>query len=124
MHTSATLPKSPEPPSLGDTYEEVRLSFCARLPGEAARLATLSTALNAAHQRPAAVFTDLREFAHRLRGAAAVFEEFALSAAAKALEYAAMAALAAGADSQDAALAAAMRALAVQLAQLTPKPQG
>jgi HPt (histidine-containing phosphotransfer) domain-containing protein len=113
------------PPRSGrDTYEEVRLSFFARLRGEAGNLAALSRALADGPHHPAAVLSDIREFAHRLRGAAAVFEEPALSSAAKVLELAAMDAATAPVDRHDPAIIAAMRALAAQLARLAPEPQG
>ena len=73
-------------------FEDVRQSFLNRLHSEQARLTVLGAALGSAQVDPASAFVDLEMFAHRLRGAAAVFELPELRDAAKALELAAAAA--------------------------------
>jgi HPt (histidine-containing phosphotransfer) domain-containing protein len=52
---------------------DVRLSFLVELHGEEARLAALRDALSSAQGDRVSAFIDLEFFAHRLRGAAAVF---------------------------------------------------
>jgi HPt (histidine-containing phosphotransfer) domain-containing protein len=73
-------------------YEEVRQSFVRRLQGEQAHLAALAGALKIAASVSASAFVDLEMFAHRLRGAAAVFDVPELREAAKTLELTAAAA--------------------------------
>jgi chemotaxis protein histidine kinase CheA len=105
-----------------DAYELVRLSFIARLRSEADTLATLSTTLADARRSPDSVFTEIREFAHRLRGAAAVFNELTLSDAARALECAAIAASEAHPTGADPVVTSAIQALTMQLDFLNPPP--
>jgi hypothetical protein len=97
----------------------VRLSFLIRLTGEKARLATLADALGAGAVTPALTFGDLEGFAHRLRGAAAVFDYPELRDAAKGLELAANEALVDGAAANEIRVRAAMRFLGTRLDCLT-----
>lgn len=99
-------------------YEEVRQSFLVRLRAEHQRLLTLGAALAAADGAPATAFEDLERFAHRLRGAAAVFEMPQLRDAAKVLELAASGALARRAPNNDLRLRRSMRILAVRLVRV------
>jgi HPt (histidine-containing phosphotransfer) domain-containing protein len=101
-----------------EEFAEVRRSFQDRLHGEQAKLATLATALECIALDPAQAFGDLAHFAHRLRGAAAVFEFPALCDTAKALELAAVAALGERAPNTDKRVKKAMRALDTRLASL------
>jgi hypothetical protein len=55
-------------------YHDVRESFLSRLNSEQLRLHTLSAELESDAADPEMVFRDLQYFAHRLRGAAAVFD--------------------------------------------------
>ena len=97
------------------TYEEVRESFIVCLRGEQAHLKMLREALEAADGFPVEVFGDLERFAHRLRGAAAVFAMPQLRDAAKLLEQAAAAALARHAAGSDLRLRRSTQLLAGRL---------
>jgi len=102
--------------STRDEFEEVRQSFLARLHGEMGRLELLANSLGAAGRDATTVFDDLATFAHRLRGAAAVFDALALSQDAKALELAAGAASSGHASKDDASVSATIRNLIDRLA--------
>ena len=67
-------------------YEDVRLAFLVRLHSEETRLAALRDALASAQGDRVSAFIDLEYFAHRLRGAAAVFGLPEIRDAAKNLE--------------------------------------
>jgi HPt (histidine-containing phosphotransfer) domain-containing protein len=97
------------------TYDDVRLSFLVRLHSEETRLAQLGAALKSAEADPAAAFVNLEMFAHRLRGAAAVFDFPELRDAAKELELAAAAAVTQRASFGEPLVQAAMRILATCL---------
>ncbi len=75
-----------------EAFEEVRQSFLLRLHSEQARLLVLTDALGSSGGNSASVLGDLEVFAHRLRGAAAVFSAGALSEDARLLELAVAAA--------------------------------
>ena len=104
------------PPSPEEEFAAVRLSFLTRLESEQAKLATLATTLECAAFDPMPVFGDLEYFAHRLRGAAAVFEFPTLRDAAKTLELAAAAAVSDRAPNSEPLVQEAMRALDTRLA--------
>jgi hypothetical protein len=107
------------------TYEDVRLSFAIRLHGEEARLSFLAGALQLTGPDTAAAFVDLEMFAHRLRGAAAVFDYPVLREEAKALELAAAAAAVKGSPVGEPSVQDTMRALALRLSAMnaaTPSP--
>jgi HPt (histidine-containing phosphotransfer) domain-containing protein len=105
-----------DPLALDEALEVVRQSFCARLHDEKARLAALAIALRSCETDSAPVLEELELFAHRLRGAAAVFEALELSQAAKALE---LAAEAGRAQHSEAPVWSALNLLANELASLT-----
>jgi HPt (histidine-containing phosphotransfer) domain-containing protein len=86
----------------GDGLEELRAAFVARLLSDRVQFVALSAALAHAEEDAGSIFLDLRDRAHKIRGAAAVFEIAALAAAARALEIAAIAAGAAHAGNTDA----------------------
>ena len=71
------------------SFEHVRWTFLARLHGDEVRLAVLHEALGVADECPESAFVDLEMFAHRLRGAAAVFNFPDLRDAAQGVELAA-----------------------------------
>src|ERR1700733_8960193 len=56
-----------------DPFEQLRAAFHLRLRSDAVRLAVLAAALARADADPAIIFEDIRLFAHRVRGAAALF---------------------------------------------------
>jgi hypothetical protein len=74
-------------------FEELRQRFHERLQRERVRLSQLAEALAGGKVDSALVVGDLGMFAHRLRGAALVFEYTGIGDAAKAVELAAGAAL-------------------------------
>jgi len=105
-------------PLLDVTYEQVRHSFLVRLRSEEARLKTLSAALGSPGSDTESAFVDLGMFAHRLRGAAAVFGLPEIRDAAKALELAAAEAAINGAPKGGSEIEEAIKLLAGRLACL------
>jgi len=101
------------------TYEDVRQSFLIRLHGEQSQLLVLSDSLGSAEVAPASAFGDLEGFAHRLRGAAAVFDFPELRDAAKVLEIAASAALVEQAPLNEPRVRTAIGSLVTRLSWLT-----
>jgi HPt (histidine-containing phosphotransfer) domain-containing protein len=116
---SLTLPVPDEPLEPEHALEVVRRSFYLRLHDEKARLAALAVALRSCKSDAGPVFGELEMFAHRLRGAAAVFDAPELSEAAKALELAAAAASAERAHRSDCSIWCTLELLSNQLATLT-----
>jgi HPt (histidine-containing phosphotransfer) domain-containing protein len=108
-----------ESSELDDALEVVRQSFYARLHDEKARLSVLVTALESCEAESVTGFQQLETFAHRLRGAAAVFDAFELCEAAKALELAAAAASAGRVPCSDVSVRRALHLLTNRLASLT-----
>ena len=104
------------------TYEDVRRSFLNRLPGEHTRLAGLADTLGSGAVASASAFGELEGFAHRLRGAAAVFDFPELRDAAKVLEIAANAGVLGRAPVTEPRVQAAIRSLVEQLTGLTRAP--
>jgi HPt (histidine-containing phosphotransfer) domain-containing protein len=100
------------------SYEEVRYSFLARLQSEQIRLAYLTEAIAAAGENTVAAFSELERFAHRLRGAAAVFDVPRLREASKGLELVAGEAARRRAPNNDPAVKDAVLALTAELAHL------
>ena len=100
------------------TFEDVRESFLIRLHHEESRLAALRVALETAHLDTVSSFIDLEIFAHRLRGAAAVFDLPEIRDAAKALELAAAAAAIAGASIAEPMVHDTIRDLSQRLARV------
>jgi hypothetical protein len=80
------------PATMDDEFDRIRTTFYARLRCDRMRLTTLATSLTRIEGHPAGVFKALQGLAHRIRGAAAVFEASELGGAAYALEQAATAA--------------------------------
>jgi HPt (histidine-containing phosphotransfer) domain-containing protein len=99
-----------------EEFEQVRQSFLARLSGELERLATLAKELEAPEGDYTAVLSDIAEFAHRLQGAAAIFDAFGLSRAARAVELAATADSSEGGKSSGELVRSTVGALADALA--------
>jgi chemotaxis protein histidine kinase CheA len=92
-------------------FAEWRRAFHAQLESERAHFVTLSGRLARVEDNPAAVFLDLRNHAHKIRGAAAMFEIADVAAAACALERASISASNTHAESTDPAVWAALVAL-------------
>ncbi len=106
---------------LDDELKKVRDAFYVRLRSDRARLTTLRVLLACAPQESASIFEQIRMFAHRLRGAAAIFEAFEIGSAAYALEDAANTALIARAANTDPFVRAALDGLADRLVILKSK---
>jgi len=100
------------------TYEEVRQSFLFRLHSERASLVSLSIALGSAAPTAELAFGNLEGFAHRLRGAAAVFDYPELRDSAKVLELAANAAALTSAAVNEPAVQIAAQHLQARLSHL------
>jgi HPt (histidine-containing phosphotransfer) domain-containing protein len=79
-------------PALDDEFDRIRATFYARLRSDRMRLTTLAASLSRIEGHPGGIFKALQSLAHRIRGAAAVFEASDLGGAAYALEQAATAA--------------------------------
>ena len=106
----------PPPLAPDDPFEMLRDAFLVRLRSDRGRLTALSAALACAEGDPGCIFEELRQLAHRLRGAAAIFEAHEVGRAADALEQAACSASVAHADSPDTSLWAALEGLIDRLA--------
>src|SRR5262245_55311391 len=79
----------PNSPPADLTHDEVRRSFLLRLWRERDDLSALSQPLNSTSPAPEVAYRNLEKYAHRLRGAAAVFGFFEVRDCAKVLEFAA-----------------------------------
>jgi HPt (histidine-containing phosphotransfer) domain-containing protein len=101
-----------------EEFEQLRQRFHNRLRKEQTQLAVLTKALARPDVASAQFLVDVREFAHRLRGAALVFGFQKLGDGAKAVELAAIAAsLEANEQRRDPSVAATMQELTVRLAE-------
>jgi hypothetical protein len=113
----ASEPVSPEQ----GEFEQLRQGFHQRLQREQARLTTLTAALQSVHIDLAVVVSDIGVFAHKLRGAALVFEYQGIGAAAKALELAAEGAAQDDDGNPDSrSIVSAMHGLAMELVEQAP----
>ena len=100
-----------------EQFEKLRRRFHERLRKEQRQLATLTKTLGSSNVTSAAIFLDIRAFAHRLRGAALVFGFQGLGDRAKALELAAVrASLDTKGPRRDPSVVSTMQALAIILA--------
>lgn len=107
-----------EPASPEREFEQLRQQFHQRLQREQARLTILTASLQSMQIDLAVVVGDIGMFAHRLRGAALVFEYRRIGDAAKALEVAVDGAAKDGAGNPDSgSIASAMHGLAMTLAE-------
>jgi HPt (histidine-containing phosphotransfer) domain-containing protein len=119
MKSTERLQAYPSPPSSPiDPFEELRNEFYARLQSDRVRLTALGARLARVDEDATSIFEDIRVFAHRLRGAALIFEAAEVGRAANALEQAATSAASANADNSDAAVWAALESLVDNLATL------
>jgi hypothetical protein len=80
------------PQSPDDGFERLRQAFNSRLCADRVRLLALGSALTRVSADPAPILAEIQTFAHKLRGAAAIFENSEIGPAAKSLELAAIAA--------------------------------
>ena len=115
-----------------DTFEQLRQGFYMRLRDDRVRLVILATTLAHSRSSPASAREELQVFAHKLRGAAAVFGAAEIRDAAQAVEVAAVAARQENSDEGDNQLWSALAFLSSLLAAvtdsvtsspLTPMPQ-
>jgi HPt (histidine-containing phosphotransfer) domain-containing protein len=102
-----------------DRFEELRDIFHARLRSDQVRLTTLSAVLAREEGDARRTFDDIRQFAHRLCGAASIFEAPEIVAAAEALESAARTACATQSNHSDVEVWAALERLTRQLTAST-----
>jgi HPt (histidine-containing phosphotransfer) domain-containing protein len=98
-----------------DPFDELQGTFYARLRSDLICLMVLTAALACADANPGPIFEDIRVFAHRIRGAAALFGAPDIGIVADALEQAAICAANGGARNTDASVCAALEALTEQL---------
>jgi HPt (histidine-containing phosphotransfer) domain-containing protein len=101
-----------------DTFLQLRAAFHARLREDRARLVVLGTRLSGSDPDPAQTFEEVRAFAHRLLGAAAIFGATDLREAAQTLEIAAHAAQKSQASHKDTQVWSALAHLADLLASM------
>jgi HPt (histidine-containing phosphotransfer) domain-containing protein len=87
-----------------DGLEGLRVVYEGKLQSERAHFVALSAALARVEGSPGAVFSELRNRAHKMRGSAAVFEMAHVASVAGSLEIAAIAATVSHADNTDAAV--------------------
>jgi HPt (histidine-containing phosphotransfer) domain-containing protein len=104
------------PAAMDDEFDRIRATFYARLRCDRMRLTTLATSLSRVEGHPAGVFKALQGLAHRIRGAAAIFEASELGGAAYALEQAATAACDKRSDHSDGPVWSALEELVELLA--------
>jgi HPt (histidine-containing phosphotransfer) domain-containing protein len=104
------------PAAMDDEFDRIRAAFYARLRCDRMRLTTLATSLSRVEGHPGGVFKALQGLAHRIRGAAAVFEASELRGAAYALEQAATAACDKRSDHSDGPVWSALEELVELLA--------
>jgi HPt (histidine-containing phosphotransfer) domain-containing protein len=113
------FPGPPVNPASEDlTFEDVRLTFLIRLHSEETRLELLCAALEVARGDRISALVDLEMFAHRLRGAAAVFDLPEIRDAAKGLELTAATAATSNAPADEPQVQEAVRTLAARLSCL------
>ncbi|HEY1312569.1 MAG TPA: Hpt domain-containing protein [Steroidobacteraceae bacterium] len=91
-----------------DDFDDLRRAFEARMRSERIQFVALSAALASRGDDPEAIFGDLEFRAHKLRGAAQIFEAIEFAHAANALEQAAIAASRTHAGNADPAVWAAL----------------
>jgi HPt (histidine-containing phosphotransfer) domain-containing protein len=99
-----------------DEFERLQETFRSRLRGDQIRLTRLAASLARIEGNPTGVFCALQTLAHRIRGAAAIFEAAELSSDAYALEQAATQACGNGSDHADGAVWSTLEALVERLA--------
>jgi HPt (histidine-containing phosphotransfer) domain-containing protein len=104
------------PVASDDEFEKLRDAFYERLRNDRVRLTTLAASLARAESEPGCIFETLQFMAHRIRGAAAIFEAAEIGIASKALEQAAVTASLRRAANGDAAVWSALEALVDLLA--------
>jgi HPt (histidine-containing phosphotransfer) domain-containing protein len=110
------------PIALDDAQESLRRKFHRRLQSERVELAVLATALSQVGDEPSKAFENLRLCAHRMHGAAAVFEYLEVAAAAGSLERASEAASTAQAGNFDRPVWNALISLLGLLDHVAPQP--
>lgn len=99
-----------------DELDRLRETFYARLHRDRIRLTTLAALLARIEGNPAGVFQELQGLAHRIRGAAGVFQVPEVFSAASALEQAATVACSRHADHTDGSVWSALEELVERLA--------
>jgi HPt (histidine-containing phosphotransfer) domain-containing protein len=102
-----------------DTFEQLQEAFHTRLRKDRVRLVVLSNALAHCGENSALPFEELASFAHRLRGASAIFGATEIQDAAHELEVAAHAARDRRANAGDSQVWSALALLADVLAAVT-----
>jgi HPt (histidine-containing phosphotransfer) domain-containing protein len=110
------------PIALDDARESLRRKFHCRLQSERIQLAALATALSQVGDEPSSAFEELRLCAHRMHGAAAVFDYLEVAAAAGSLEQASEVASTAHAGNFDRPVWTALVSLLGLLDHVAPQP--
>jgi HPt (histidine-containing phosphotransfer) domain-containing protein len=102
---------APAPAAMDHEFDRIRTAFYARLRCDRMRLTTLAASLSRVEGHPGGIFKALQGLAHRIRGAAAVFDASDLEGAAYALEQAATVACDKRSDHADGPVWAALEEL-------------
>jgi HPt (histidine-containing phosphotransfer) domain-containing protein len=116
----STAPKTVRAVPLDDDFDDLRSAFERRLHSDRIEFVTLSAALASSEEDAERIFGELVYRAHRLRGAAEIFEAADFARAANALEDAAIGARSAHASHADPAVWSALVDL-VNLIGIKPK---
>jgi len=119
MRSTRIAALTAQPPS--DDFDDLRAAFEARMQSERIHFVALSAALASRGDDPHEIFGDLVFRAHKLRGAAEIFEATEFAKAANALEQAAIAASSAHADNADPAVWEALGDLVSLIGSLAPR---
>lgn len=114
--TSLRTDPAAHPAVSGDEFDQLRETFCTRLRSDQVRLTTLAASLARIEGDPVGIFAALQSLAHRIRGAAAIFQASELTSSAHALEEAATKACDSRADHADGTVWSALEDLVEQLA--------
>ena len=108
--------RASHPPVLDDEFDRLREAFCTRMRSDEVRLTILAASLARIEGDPVGIFAALQALAHRIRGAAAIFQATELTNSAHALEQAATNACDSRADHADGAVWSTLEDLVEQLA--------
>jgi HPt (histidine-containing phosphotransfer) domain-containing protein len=118
MGSTVYWPRPSAPMQPGDEFEALRAAFCERLYSDRVELLQLSEQLARPDSDPPAIYYRVHTVAHRVCGAAAMFEAAEIAAAAIALEQAALAAT--KPDAERAEAGAQVRSALQDLIELLP----
>jgi chemotaxis protein histidine kinase CheA len=109
---------------LEEEFDSLRDEFSARLQRDRVQLTVFAAELARAEGDSTGLFERLRQFAHKARGVAAIFQSLQVADAARSLEQAAAAAASGHSNGADPSVWAALVALTDVLAGMDPEHPG